>query len=146
MLFAKINELRMDQLGNYLHLVFSEDGDDPLVLESFWEGLPHRERPELRNVSQAKPRLRALAILLLLAKYHESRVGASQEPLTFQAGIEDNTWICTLANAVPDVVEWVKRRFHIRDQELFLFGSPGSTHNLGGKNIRWWNFIPKNFP
>lgn len=136
----------MEQSVHHLHLVFDEKGDDPLVLESSWVGLPNRENPNLRNISQAKPRLRALSILLLLAKYQEVQAAGSQQPLTFQAAIEDNTWICTLANAVPDVMEWVKRRFHLRDHELFVSGSVGSTHNPGGKKYPLVEFYPKKLP
>lgn len=135
-----------DEPGRHLRLVFNETGEDPLVLESSWTGIGNREPPDLRNVRQAKPRLRALCILFLLAKYREGTNESSDAPLIFQVGIRNQTWICTLANDRDDMVAWVKTRFHIADHELFLFASPGSMHNPKGKEPPIVEYYPKKLP
>lgn len=124
-----------EQLGHHLHLVFSENGDDPLVVESSWKGRATREAPDLTHV-RAKLLLRAVSILLVLAKYRETQTSALNGDLLFQVKNQDfkkGTWICTIANDFQTAVVWIKEHFHVPASELFVWASVGSTHNEGGK-------------
>jgi hypothetical protein len=136
----------MSESGKHLKLVFNESGGDPIVLESSWSGDVNREPPNLTNIGQGKQRLRALCILLILAKYQQSQMADINAPQTFQVDIKKGTWICTIANDIEDVILWVKKRFHIHDNEMFLLASPGSTHNKGGKKYPLVNFYPSKLP
>ena len=130
-----------------LELVFDENGDDPLVLECAWNGLPGREAPNLKRV-RAKVTLRALAILLVLAKHRQYSTEANQ-PMEFRVKSPEfgkGTWICTIANDLQETLQWVKTHFHIQDAELFFFGCVGSTHNVGGKQTPSVEFYPKKLP
>jgi hypothetical protein len=127
----------------HLNLVLSENGEEPLVLACSWTGDANRESPALRNV-RAKPRLRALCILLVLAKYCEKE--AAKAALSFQAEIPKGTWIWTLTNDLEDVLAWIKTHFRISDDELFVSGNVGSTHNLGGSEYPRVAFHPDKLP
>ena len=139
--------------GAHLHIVFEESGDDPLVLESWWDGDVNRERPDLLNVGRARPRLRALSILLLMAQFQQhlrssEKLGYPinlEAPVPFRVPIKSGTWISTLASDMEDVIDWIKIRLHIHDDELFLLGSPGSMHT-GGKQPPIVEFLQKKLP
>src|SRR5437867_3770609 len=136
----------MNESGRHLNLVLNESGDDPLVLESTWTGDPKRHHPDLLDAGHAKRRLRAICILLLLAKYQGRPVTATDAPFPFQVDFKTGTWIYTLANGKQDLLDWIKLRFHIRDDDLFLSTSVGSTHNPGGMEPPLVNFHPKMLP
>lgn len=132
--FARIRSLSMEkQSVTELHLVFNRDGNDPLVLESWWSGAGNRERPDLLNVGRSETTVRALCILFLLAKSNQSGSFLQNGVLLFQTKIKKGTWICTLANKPNATSTWVKNHFFIRDSQLFLSASAGSTHNKRGR-------------
>jgi len=136
----------MNESGGHLNLVFNESGDDSLILESWWGGGVNREPPDLSEVGRAKLRLRALCIVLLLAKYQGSQLASPTAVLIFKPKIETGTCICTLGNAWDELTDWIKTRFNIHDRESFLVSSPGSTHNKGGKVYPSVKFYTQRLP
>jgi hypothetical protein len=140
-LFVKIPALSMEkQTDIHLHLVLNEDGDDPLVLKSWWSGTVNRERPDLLNVGRATPRLRALCILFLLSKSHESGSFLQDGVLLFRTKIKKGSWICTLANQPHDTSAWVADRFFISGSQLFFSACAGSTHKKSGTKFPYVEF------
>ena len=119
------------------------------MLESSWTGAANRQPPDLAHIGRGKLRLRALCILLLLAKYQGLKRVNSNGVLMFQVKIERDTWIYTLGNVFKDAGEaraWIKARFNIHDDEQFVFASPGSTQNIGGSEYPRVEYHPQGLP
>lgn len=132
--------------GPHLSLVFNESGEDPLVLASWWTGCGNRAHPELFDVKQAKPTVRALSILFLLAKSQEPLHSPRDNPIRFRVNIRNRTWICTLANKPNALRLWVKRQFHITPDHLFLEVGAGSVQNKNGRVFASVEFWPHRLP
>jgi hypothetical protein len=130
-----------------LKIVFNETGEDPLVLEALWLVPSTREHPELTKVGKAKPRLRALSILLMLAKYRDSHPPKDRNTqFWFEAPFATNTWITTISNDFKGVLKWTKDRFHLPSSEdFFLTASFGAMHS-GGKALPTVEFLNERLP
>ncbi len=123
-----------------LNVTFNASGDDPTILECFWTGTNH-PAPDLLEVGRAKPRVRALCILLLLAKYQANQTSCPDDPVSFQVKLKGGTWICTIAQA-KDFLEWMGKRFHRNENQLFFSCEPGSTHNKTGRKFPLVKYLP----
>jgi ankyrin repeat protein len=116
-----------------LRLVLAEDGKNPLVLESDWIGLPNRPLPLLRE-PDAPVKLRAICILLLLAKYqgYPAMNSGSNPTFTFQCELDKCNWISSLADTYhkeKTANAWITNHFGIKYDDFFFSGGRGSMQN-----------------
>jgi HEAT repeat protein len=132
----------MNHAGPQLTLLFNESGHDPLILGSTWTGVSGREDPDFEEMCGPIKRIRALAIFFLLAKYREKRPVAE---LTFKPKIAKNTWVCTLTNNPKKVKPWIKRVFHVDEDNTFYADYYGSTH-MGSLKFPFVRFRAENLP